>query len=123
MNLQTPMGSVSNAGAVAFGGPQAAPAHFQVGAVGFGPSWTVEDSMAASIIRLEQENQELRAEVALLREEQKILARAKAAVTEGGTGYSGAERPEPSPTFDGIRESCREKEAADRIGGNPWSAW
>jgi cell division protein FtsB len=29
--------------------------------------------MAASIIRLEQENQELRAEVALLREEQIIL--------------------------------------------------
>jgi cell division protein FtsB len=29
--------------------------------------------MAATIIRLEQENQELRAEVALLREEQNIL--------------------------------------------------
>jgi hypothetical protein len=44
-----------------------------VGAVGFGPAWTMEDSMAASIIRLEQEAEELRAEVALLREEQVIL--------------------------------------------------
>jgi hypothetical protein len=33
----------------------------------------MEDSMAASIVRLEQEADELRAEVALLREEQKIL--------------------------------------------------
>jgi hypothetical protein len=82
-------GTVSNAGAVAFGGPQAAPAQFTVGEIGFGPSWSdglyeqmreagvctacgMADSMAASI-RLEQENQELRAEVALLREEQNIL--------------------------------------------------
>jgi hypothetical protein len=79
-----------NAGAVAFGGPQAAPAQFTVGEIGFGPCWSdglyeqmreagvctacgMADSMAASIIRLEQENQELRAEVALLREEQNIL--------------------------------------------------
>lgn len=140
---------------------------------------TIEDAMAASILRLEQENQELRAEVALLREEQKILAKghqghAKAAVTEGGTGFSGAERPEPSPHLRiggremndrptpeteaaviasngqwsyvlretcerlererdearaivesyrdaACRESCRDKEAADRIGGNRWS--
>ena len=87
-----------NAGAVSFGGTQqTALAQFTVGDIGFGPSWGADDSMAASIIRLEQENQELRAEVALLREEQKILARAKAAVTEGGTGYSGVDRPEPSP--------------------------
>ena len=56
------------------GGGLAAPAHpLTVGSVGFGPAWTTEDSMAASIIRLEQENDELRAEVALLREEQSIL--------------------------------------------------
>jgi hypothetical protein len=56
-----------------------------------------EDAMARSIVRLECENEELRAEVALLREERNILARAKAAVTEGGTGNSKVERPEPSP--------------------------
>jgi hypothetical protein len=83
-------GHPQNAGAVDFGGPQAAPAQFTVGEIGFGPSWSdglyeqmreagvctacgMADSMAASIIRLEQENQELRAEVALLREEQNIL--------------------------------------------------
>lgn len=113
-----------------------------LGSVSFGPAHSlrvdVEDSMAASIIRLEQENEELRAEVALLREEQKILAErfdarlhgagitaeANAAVIEGGTGETGAERPEPSHHFedDGF-ESIVDKEAADRIGGNPWSAW
>lgn len=66
-------GTIGNAGAVSFGGTQAASANFTVGEIGFGPSWSAEDSMAASIIRLEQENQELRAEVALLREEQNIL--------------------------------------------------
>jgi hypothetical protein len=65
------------AGAVPVWGPaNAAPAHpMTVGAVGFGPAWTMEDSMAASIVRLEQENDELRAEVAMLREEQAILRR------------------------------------------------
>ena len=63
-----------NAGAVDLGGSaQAALAKFTVGEIGFGPHWSAEDSMAASIIRLEQENQELRAEVALLLEERNIL--------------------------------------------------
>ena len=80
-----------NAGAVAFGGHNnAAPAQFTVGAVGFGSAWSdglyeqareagvctlcgMADSMAASIIRLEQENSELKAEVALLLEERNIL--------------------------------------------------
>jgi hypothetical protein len=67
-------GNQQKAGAVAFGGHNnAASAQFTVGEIGFGPCWSAEDSMAASIIRLEQENQELRAEVALLREEQNIL--------------------------------------------------
>jgi hypothetical protein len=67
-------GKPQNAEAVAFGGHNnAASAHFQVGEIGFGPCWSAEDSMAASIIRLEQENQELRAEVALLHEERNIL--------------------------------------------------
>jgi hypothetical protein len=67
-------GNLQKAGAVDLGGSaQAALAKFQVGEIGFGPAWSAEDSMAASIIRLEQENQELRAEVALLLEERNIL--------------------------------------------------
>lgn len=67
-------GNLQKAGAVDLGGSaQAASAQFTVGAVGFGPWWTSEDSMAASIIRLECEKSELEAEVALLREEQRIL--------------------------------------------------
>ncbi len=96
MSFDSVRGNQADAGAVTRGGSQqTAPANFQR---------TAENSMAASIIRLEQENQELRAEVALLREEQRILAKgfpspAKAAVIEGGTGYSGVERPEPPPQF------------------------
>jgi hypothetical protein len=56
--------------------------------------------MAASIIRLEQENDELRAEVAILREEQLIL-----------------QRKLESERDEDCRESCRDKAAAD--GG--WS--
>jgi predicted RNase H-like nuclease (RuvC/YqgF family) len=72
MNLSQRGDSGAGAG---LGTGSASPAHpgYQVGLVGFGPSWSAEDSMAASIIRLEQENDELRAEVALLREEQSIL--------------------------------------------------
>ena len=51
-----------------------------VGAVGFGPMWEEEptlrelyDQACASIVRAETEIEELRAEVALLREEQGIL--------------------------------------------------
>ena len=84
-------GNQADAGAGTFGGcNQTAPANFTVGAVGFRPCWSdglyeqareagictlcgMADSMAASIIRLEQENQELRAEVALLLEERNIL--------------------------------------------------
>jgi hypothetical protein len=65
-----------NTGAVGLGGSaNAAPANFTVGAVGFGPNWTVEDAMAASIVRLECENDELRARVAVLEAEQQIIAR------------------------------------------------
>jgi len=67
-------GNLQNAGAGTFGGcNQTALAHFTVGEIGFGPCWSSEDSMAASIIRLECEKSELEAEVALLREEQRIL--------------------------------------------------
>ncbi len=79
MNLsedkQPPMGR--NAGAVPVWGPaHAAPAHpMTVGAVGFGPAWTMEDSMAASIVRLECEKSELEAEVAMLKESMLLLAK------------------------------------------------
>jgi len=80
-------GNHTDAGAGAFGGHNnPAPAHFQVGAVGFGPSFdddevqlthagwkTITDGMAASIVRLECEAEELRAEVALLREQARLL--------------------------------------------------
>jgi hypothetical protein len=65
------------AGAVPVWGPaDAAPAHHMtVGAVGFGPAWTMEDSMAASIVRLECEKSELEAEVAMLKESMLLLAK------------------------------------------------
>lgn len=116
-NLSAAMGAEgNNAGAVDFGGPQAAPAQFQVGCVGFGPSWQEDelslremyDAACRSIVRLECELEEANARIAVLEEEQRIFSRNHA----------------PRLTDeDDIRESCREKEAADRIGGNPWSAW
>ena len=94
MNLsedkQPPKGR--NAGAVPVWGPaQAAPAtSLTVGAVGFGPAWqdddddgwvqltekgrqTVADSMAASIVRLEQEREESNARIAVLDQQARIL--------------------------------------------------
>lgn len=68
-------GKPQKAGAVAFGGHNnAASANFTVGAVGFGPQWSAEDSMAASIVRFEQENDELRAEAAVLKQGMTLLA-------------------------------------------------
>jgi len=63
------------AGAVNLGGfAQAASAQFTVGEIGFGPHWNnAEDAMAASIIRLECQKDELNAEVALLREQARIM--------------------------------------------------
>jgi hypothetical protein len=92
----------TNAGAVLEIGAsaQAAPAIPVVGAVGFGPAWTVEDSMAASIIRLEQENQELRAEIAVAEQERAILVRE-------------LERLREARADDRCRDKCREKAAAD----------
>jgi len=94
-----------NAGAGTFGGcAQTAPANFQVGSVGFGPHWSAEDSMAASIIRLEQENEELRAEVALLQEQARIMSRELDAHRDAACA-----------------ESCRDKAEADALGGNRWA--
>jgi hypothetical protein len=119
------------AGAVDLGGSaQAASAGYPVGAIHFGPAWEddsvqlthkgwsqITDGMAKSIVRLECEAEELRAEVAMLREERNILGTAslskaprgttvtKAAVTEGGTGNSKVERPEPSPHLSDTPET------------------
>jgi len=97
--------TTSGAGGTLGGAANAGPAPLTVGAVGFWPNWTTEDSMAASIVRLENELttardtvltlrreraeqdaliEELRAEVALLREERAILERKFAGVIEGG---------------------------------------
>jgi hypothetical protein len=91
-------GYQENAGAVELGGSaQAAPAHpLVVGELGFGPSWGAEDSMAASIVRLECEKEELIARVAVLEEEQNIL----------------------KATIDGLRDAlcsykCADKASAD----------
>jgi cell division protein FtsB len=76
------------AGAVDLGGSaQAASVGYPLGAIHFGPAWEddsvqlthkgwsqITDGMAKSIVRLECENDELRAEVAMLREQARILA-------------------------------------------------
>ena len=75
-------GKPQKAGAGAFGGlNNPVPAQFTAGAVGFGPMWQDDattlqelyDKACQSIVRLECEADELRAEVALLREEQAIF--------------------------------------------------
>lgn len=84
MNLSTDKRSPERdtAGAVAFGGHNnAAPAQFTVGEIGFGPCWEEEPSLrelydkaCASIVRAECEIEELRAEVALLKQGMTLLA-------------------------------------------------
>ena len=101
-----------NAGAVPELGPaHAAPAtSLTVGAAGFGPSWTVEDSMAASIIRLEQENQELRAEVAMAEAERIEMAKMLRSEREA---HAKCQNELDSYRDDACREKCRDKAAAD----------
>ena len=84
----------------------AAPAHpMTVGAVGFGPAWTMEDSMAASIVRLEQEAEELRATVATWEVERGILVRELERLRE----MVADERAKDAA----CAEKCRDKAAAD----------
>jgi hypothetical protein len=63
----------------------------------------VMTSLADSVVKYMSQLDEANARIAVLEQEQQILARerdeALAAVTEGGTGNSGVERPEPSPHF------------------------
>jgi hypothetical protein len=84
MNLSLNQGSGGNAGAVELGGSaKAAPVKppYQVGEIGFGPSWSDEpsarelyDQACASIVRAECEADELRAEVAMLKQGMVMLA-------------------------------------------------
>jgi len=108
--IRSPVGG-HNAGAVAFGGHNnAAPAQFAVGEVGFGPNWSAEDSMAASIVRLEREAEELRTEVAMLKEE-----RDKARDTVLKLCRERAAQDAVIATYrdEACRESCRDKAQAD----------
>lgn len=133
-----------NAGAVELGGfIKAAPANCQVGAVGFGPSWDEEpslremyDAACRAIVRVECEADELRAEVALLqsqariiieeRDEARIQYRSTHSLAEAlvkTIGELKAERVELKATIntyrdDACRESCRDKAAADGGWGN-----
>lgn len=106
-------GNLQSAGAGAFGGHNnPAPAQFTAGAVGFGPAWQDDattlqelyDKACQSIVRLECEKSELEAEVALLQEQARIMARELDAYRDAACA-----------------ESCREKEFADRASGNPWT--
>jgi cell division protein FtsB len=122
---------------VAFGGHNnAAPAQFAVGEVGFGPNWNAEDSMAASIVRLECEADELRAEVAMLQEQTRIIteerdeARIQYRSTEAlgmalvkTIGEMKAERVDLKAKIEALRDQlcadkCRDKAQADGGWGN-----
>jgi cell division protein FtsB len=109
-----------------------------VGAVGFGPTWSDEpslrdlyDTACASIVRAECEADELRAEVAMLkqamlllaeeRDEARVQVRSLNAFAESlvkTIGELKAERVELKATIstyrdEACRESCRDKAAAD----------
>ncbi len=104
-------GGDSGAGGSLGTAAHAGPAHsMTVGAVGFGPAWTMEDSMAASIVRLEQEAEELRATNAVAEQERAILVREMERLREQIADYRN--------TIEGLRdqlcaEKCRDKAAAD----------
>ena len=96
-----------SAGGDGIGAVANSPAHppLTVGAVGFGPAWTMEDSMAASIVRLEQENQELSAANAVAEQERAILVRELERLRE----MVADERARDAA----CAEKCRDKAAAD----------
>jgi hypothetical protein len=88
--------------------------HIVVGSVTIGPAlhiWEEQPTLrelyeqaCAGLIRMECENEELRARVAVLEEEQRILAR----------------RYAPRLTDDELAEEVRHKYEADRVGGHEW---
>jgi cell division protein FtsB len=134
-------GTVGRAGAVELGGSaQAAPVNpaYQVGEIGFGPFWSDEpsarelyDQACASIVRAECEADELRAEVAMLkqgmvmlaeeRDEERLRVRSVNAFASSlvkTIGELKAERVELKATIntyrdEACRESCRDKASAD----------
>jgi len=85
-----------------------------LGNVSFGPArslWEEQptlrelyDQACAGLVRAECEIEELRARVAVLEEEQRILARKYA----------------PRLTDEELREEVRHKYEADRVGGHQW---
>jgi uncharacterized protein with von Willebrand factor type A (vWA) domain len=98
------------AGAADLGGSRkAASVGYSVGAIHFGPAWEddsvqlthkgwsqITDGMAKSIVRLECENEELRASLAMVEAERDLL-RVKLAASAGGA------------TLEEVRDSVREK--------------
>jgi hypothetical protein len=104
MNLSLNQGSGGNAGAVELGGSaKAAPVNFEVGAVGFGPTWSDEPSLrelyeiaCQTIVRQDCELSEANARIAVLEAEQAILKNKIDCLRD-----------------DACRESCRDKAAAD----------
>jgi hypothetical protein len=111
-------GAGGSLGTAAHAGP--AHPHYEVGAVGFGPAWDdeedtvqltwhgwkrVSDSMAASIVRLECENEELRATVATWEVERGLLVRELERLRE----MVADERAKDAA----CAEKCRDKAAAD----------
>jgi hypothetical protein len=130
----------SGGGGTLGGSLQAAPAHpLTVGEIGFGPTWQDDepslrelyDTACASIVRAECEADELRAEVAMLkqamlllaeeRDEARVEVRSLNAFAESlvkTIGELKAERVELKATIntyrdEACRESCRDKAAAD----------
>ncbi len=131
----------NSGGAGTLGGSlQAAPAHpLTVGEIGFGPTWQDDepslrelyDTACASIVRAECEADELRAEVAMLkqgmvmlaeeRDEERLRVRSLNAFASSlvkTIGELKAERVELKATIntyrdEACRESCRDKAAAD----------
>jgi len=129
----------SGGGGTLGGSLQAAPAHpLTVGAVGFGPGWSDEPSLrelydlaCQSIVRAECEADELRAEVAMLQEQARIIteerdeARIQYRSTEAlgmalvkTIGEMKAERVDLKAKIEALRDQlcadkCRDKAQAD----------
>jgi hypothetical protein len=107
-------GAVGRAGAVELGGSaKAAPVNFEVGAVGFGPTWSdyeeglreMYDAACRTIVRMECEADELRAANAVAEQERAILVRELERLRE----MVADERARD----EACRESCRDKAQAD----------
>jgi len=115
--IRSPVGGHNNAGAGGRGGHHNAPANFTVGAVGFGPIWSDEpslrelyDTACASIVRAECEADELRAEVAMLKEERD---KARDTVLKLRRERAAQDAVIQSYREEACRESCRDKAQAD----------